>query len=109
MWVEAMALLGSIRPLDAITVELTRGNASHPHMPDVACPMTHRVQVNDSARRGIVRLLIEIETNTGRVTAEQNKINSVALLVGASNWEGISRLNIAHLRRCCGETIRQIL
>jgi hypothetical protein len=42
------------------------------------------------------------------VTAEQNKIDSTFLLVGASNREGISRLYIAHLSRRL-EIIRQIL
>ena len=50
----------------------------------------------------------EQRTNTGCMTAEQNKVDSHSLLVNASNREGISPLNLAHLRRCC-ETIRQIL
>jgi hypothetical protein len=36
--------------------------------------------------------------NTGCVTAEQNKIDSPSLLVGASDREWISGLNVAHLR-----------
>ena len=77
-------------------------------MPDVAGPMTHRIQINDSARRRIVRILIELQTNTGCVTAEQNEIDSVSLLVCAPNRERISRLNFTLLSRCY-ETIRQIL
>ena len=47
MWVEAMAFFRLIGPFDAIAVELTRGNASHPNMPDVTGPMAHWIQVND--------------------------------------------------------------
>ena len=70
--------------------------------------MTHGIEANDSARRRIVRILIELQTNTGCATAEQNKIDSPSLLVGAANREGISGLNVARLRRLC-ESIRQIL
>src|SRR5579864_3117906 len=108
MWVEAMAFFRLIRSFDAITVELTRGNTPHPQMPDVARPMTHRIEVNDSGRRRIVRILIELQTNRGCVTAKQNKIDSSSLLVGASNRERISGLNVARLRPLC-ESIRQIL
>jgi hypothetical protein len=66
-------------------------------MPDVTRPMTHRIQVNDSARNRIVRILIELQTNRGCVTAEQNKIDPDSLLVGASNREGIPSLNLGRL------------
>jgi hypothetical protein len=61
--------------------------------------MTHRIQVDGSIRRRIVGILVELKTNTGCVTAEQDKIDSASLLVGAANREGISRQNAAHLGR----------
>ena len=108
MWIEAMALFGLIRTLDAITVELTCGNASHPHMPDVAGPMTHWIQINDLRRRRVASISIELEANTGRVTAEQNEINSVSVLMCTAKRQWTSRLNFTHLRRC-RETIGRIL
>lgn len=50
---------------------------------------------------------IELEANTGCVTAEQNKIDAPTLFVGASNREGILSLYLALSRRC--ENIRRIL
>ena len=40
-------------------------------------------------------MLIELQANTGRVTAEQNEIDSVSLLMCTPNWKWTSRLNIA--------------
>jgi hypothetical protein len=54
-------------------------------MPYVACPMAHRIEVNDFAWRGICSILIKLQMNTGCMTAEQNKIDSSSLLVSASN------------------------
>jgi hypothetical protein len=60
-----MALFREIRPLNAIAVKLTSADTPHPHMPDVACPVMHRIQLNDFARRRVVRILIELQANTG--------------------------------------------
>ena len=70
--------------------------------------MTHGIEVNNSARRRIVGMLIKLQTNSRCVTAEQNKINPISLLVGASNRQRVPRLNLADLRRC-SEITRQIL
>jgi len=43
-------------------------------------------------------MLVELQVNTGRVTAEQNEIDSVSLLMCTSNREWISRLNFTFRR-----------
>ena len=108
MRVEAMALFRLIGPFDAVAIELTRGDASHPHMPHVTGPMTRGIQINDLRRRRVASISIELQANTGRVTAEQNEINSVSVLMCTPNRERISPLNFTLLRRS-GKTVRRIL
>src|ERR1700685_3811907 len=103
-----MAFFRLIRSFDAIAIELSHVNASHPDMPNVTGPMAYWIQINDPRRRRIVRMLVELQVNTGRVTAEQNEIDSLSLLMCTPNRKRITRLNVTFLRRCC-ETIRQIL
>ena len=53
-------------------------------------------------------MLVELQTNQGRVTAEQNEIDSVPSLMCAPNRKWISRLNFTFVRRHY-ETIPQLL
>jgi hypothetical protein len=108
MWVEAMAFFRLIGSFDAIAVELTRGNAPHPHVPHVTGPMTRWIQVNNLGGRSVASILIELQANTGRVTTEQNEINAVSGLMCTPDRQWIPRLNFPLLRRCC-ESIRRIL
>src|SRR4051812_34637229 len=103
-----MAFFRLIWSFDAITIELTRINASHPNMPNVTGPMAYWIQINDSRRRRIISMLVEFQANTSRVTAEQNEIDPVSLLMCTPNGKWIARLNITFLRRRY-ETIRQFL
>src|SRR5579864_7486587 len=91
VWVETMALLRLVGSFDAIAIKLTRGNTSQPHMPDVTCAMACRIQINDLARRRIVSVPIELKTNPGRVTAEQNEIDSISVLMRTANRQWVSR------------------
>ena len=85
MWVKPMAFFRLIGSSDAIAIELTRGNASHPNVPNVASSMTHWIQLNDPRRRRIIRLLVEFQANTGRVAAKQYEIDSISLLLSTPN------------------------
>src|SRR5438105_5169965 len=78
MWIEAMTQFRLIGSLNAVTVELTRRNTSHPNMPDVAGPMTRRIQINAPCRMRVVGILIEFQVNSRCVAAEQDKIDSVS-------------------------------
>jgi len=97
-----------IGALDAIAIELTRRNTSHPNMPDVTGPMTHRIQINAPGRTRVVRILIEFQVNTGRVAAEQDKLDSVTGLVRAPDGQRISRQNLT-LHESQLESVRFIL
>jgi 3-deoxy-D-arabino-heptulosonate 7-phosphate (DAHP) synthase len=88
-----------IRPIDAITIELSHGNASHPHVPNVTGPMADWIQINDPSGGTVIGVLIELKVHPGRVAAEQNEIDSVSLLMGTSNRKWISRLNFTSVRR----------
>jgi hypothetical protein len=107
MWVEAVAFVRSIGSFDAIAVELTWRNAADPNMPDVTGPMSHRIQINDPGRNRVLRILIELQANTGRVTAEQNEISSVSVLM-CTPRQWVSRLNFTVLRRS-RQAVRLIL
>ncbi len=48
----------------------------------------------------IVRILIELQANTGRVTAEQDEINSVSVLMCTPNGQRISCLNLTFIKGC---------
>src|SRR5579871_4688373 len=98
-------LIGS---LDAIAVELTRRNTSHPNMPDVTSPMTRGIQINAPGRMRVTRILIEFQVNTRRVAAEQDKINSVSGLMRASNRQRVSRQNLTLQERPL-QRVRSIL
>jgi hypothetical protein len=52
-------------------------------------------------------MLVQLQANTGCVTAEQNETDSVSLLMRTANWKRSSRLNFTFLRRR-RETIRRI-
>ena len=103
-----MAFFRLIGSFDSVAVELTRGDASHPHMPHVTGPMTRGIQINDLRRRRVACISIELQANTRRVTTEQNEINSVSVLMCAPNRQRISRFNFTLLRRS-GKTVRRIL
>src|SRR5580658_1510444 len=103
-----MAFFRLIRSFDAITVELSHGNASHPNVPNVTGAMTQWIQDNDPGWGRIVGMLVELQANTGRVTAEQNEADSVSLLMWTPDRKWRSRLNVTFLKRRYG-TIRQIL
>jgi hypothetical protein len=62
--------------------------------------MTCRTQINDLGWTRIASILIELQANTGRVTAEQNEINSVSVLMCTPNGQWISCLNLAFLKGC---------
>src|SRR5580658_7800043 len=103
-----MAFFRLIRSFDAIAIELSDGNASHPNVPNVTGPMTLWIQINDPRWRRIVRMLIELQANRGRVTAKQNETDSVTLLMWTPHRKWSPRLNFTFFRRFC-ETIRGIL
>jgi len=67
-------------------------------MPDVTGPMARRIQINDLAGRRIVSISIELQANTGRMTAEQNEIDSVSLLMCTADGQWVSRLNVTVLK-----------
>src|ERR1700728_3715537 len=102
-----MACLRLIWAFDAIGIELPHGNSSHPNVPDVTGPMTNRIQIDDPGRRRIVRMRVELQANTRRVAAEQNKIDAVSHVMGTADRERTSDLNLILLRRC-RETAGQI-
>src|SRR6202142_4688741 len=103
-----MAFFRLIGSFDAIAIELSRVNATHPDMPNVTCPMTNWIQFNDPRRRRIIRIFVKFQANACRVAAEQNEIDSVSLLMCTPNRKWITRLNITLFRRFY-ETIRQFL
>jgi hypothetical protein len=103
-----MAFFRLIRPFDAIAIELSAVNTSHPNMPNVTGPMAYWIQVNDPRRRRIIRMFVKFQANTCRVTAKQNEIDSVSLLMSTPNREWIARLDITFLRRCY-EIVRRFL
>jgi hypothetical protein len=43
--------------------------------------MARPIQINNLGWRRIVGILIQLQANTGRVTTEQNEINSVSALM----------------------------
>src|SRR5215469_6792311 len=73
-----MAFFWLIRPFNAIAVELTSRNVTDPHMPDVTGPMADWIQVNHPGGGAVIRVLIELESHFGRVTAEQSKIDAIS-------------------------------
>src|SRR5579863_3196548 len=103
-----MAFFWLIRSFDSIAIELSAANTPHPNVPNVTGPMAYWIQINDPRRRRIIRILVEFQANPRRMTAEQNEIDSVTLLMCTPDGKWIARLNITFLRRLY-ETIRQIL
>src|SRR5579872_2328929 len=96
--VESVAFFRFIWSFDAVAVQLARGNASQPNVPNIASAMARRIQMNRLAGRRIVSRVVELQVNTGRVSAEQNKINSVSLLMRTADGQWISHLNITFFK-----------
>src|SRR5579859_1299738 len=96
-----MAFFWLIRSFDSIAIELSAANTPHPNMPNVTGPMTYWIQINDPRRRIIIRILVEFQANPCCVTAEQNEIDSVTLLMRTPDGKWIARLDITFLRRRC--------
>ncbi len=80
MRIEAVPSLWIVRPIDAIGVELTRRDISHPGMPHITSAMPWRCEGDHTAGFGIARTLEEQEPDACGMTAEERKVRAVPTL-----------------------------
>jgi len=62
--------------------------------------MKRGIEVNDSRGRRIIRMLVELQPNTGRVAAQQNEVDPFSLLMRSPDRKRTSRLDVANRTRC---------
>ena len=97
MDIESVPIFRLIGSIDPEAIELARGDTANPHMPDVTCSMSCRIQIDDPGGRTRLRASIQLQANASRMTAEQREINSSLALVcpkrqGASGTNFVTRL-----------------
>ena len=93
--IEAVPLVGRVRSRDAKPVELARGDAGQPHVPDVAGLVAGGIEDDAPRRHGVVGVGEEVEADAGRVPAEDGEVDAVSSRT-RSEREGHARADGLH-------------
>lgn len=105
MDIESVSVFRLIGSIDPEAIELARGDTANPHVPDITCSMSCRIQIDRPGGRTRIRASIELQANASRMTAEQREIDSSLALV-CPKWQGASGTNFhARLLEKIGPTV----
>ena len=94
MDIESVSVCRLVGSIDPEAIELARGDTANPHMPDVTCSMSCRIQIDHPGGRTRIRAFIQLQANASRMTAEQREIGSSLTLV-CPKRQGASGTNFA--------------
>jgi len=91
--IEAMALVGLVRTVHPVGVELTGTNPLKPDVPHVTRSVTRGIEINYLGRRCVCGMIKQLQPNMARVTTEQGKINACFGFM----WSQGQRNSLPHL------------
>ena len=83
MGIETMALVGLIRAVHAVGIELTGTDPTHPNVPHVTSAVALGIQINHPGGRGILGMIKQLQPNAAGVTAEEGEIDSFPIFMGS--------------------------
>ena len=81
--IETMAVLGLIRAVHAVGIELTGTDPLHPNVPHVTSAVGLGIQINHPGWRGILGMIKQLQPNAAGVTAEEGEVDSPPILMGS--------------------------
>ena len=98
--IEPMAVLGLIRAIHAIGIELTRTNPLNPDMPHITRAVACGIEINHLGCRCVFGLIKQLQPNAAGVSAEEREVDSFATGIGSQRqWH--PHANISPLRYLC--------
>ena len=92
-----MPVVGRVGSSKAKAIELAGLDPFEPDVPDVARPVSCRIENDAPGRRGVFGAVEEVETDARRVPAEDREVDTVGSQVGAERQRSArsDRLNLA--------------
>src|ERR1035438_5407872 len=76
-----MAVLGLIRSIHAIGIQLAKPKSLNPNMPYVTSPVAHGIQINYPGGNGIFGMIKQLQPNAVGVSAEERKVHTFATCI----------------------------
>ena len=99
--IEPMAVLGLIRAVHAIAIQLASRDPFNPDVPHVTRAVASGIQINHSGRRGIFRTIKQLQPNAAGMSAEERKVHSFATGRGSERqWHTSSNSSSRCAHRC---------
>src|SRR5208283_2597090 len=95
--IETMAVLGLIRAVHTIGIQLARSNPLNPDVPHVTSAVARGIQINGPGSCRISGMIKQLQPNTAGVPTEERKVYSLVTSIGSQRqWHTNS--NISPLR-----------
>ena len=74
--------------INAVPIQLTRANALHPYVPDIAGAVTDGIEVDGPGGHSIFSMVEQLQSHPAGMATEEGKIYPAACFVGAKGQRG---------------------